>query len=236
MAIKISGNTVINDSREVIVPDRIIHDGDSDTRIVFGTNAISFDTGGTERSRINSTGDLLVGKSVRAPASNGVEFRYNDVTIFTRENGTAAQFRRTGAATTQQLVLFYGDSDGGTAVGAISVSATNTTYGTSSDYRLKENVASINDGLEAINLLNPVYFNFKKNPHNIQAGFIAHEMGNVIPTAVQGEKDGVDEEGNPVYQSVDASYVVPYLVASIQELSDRLNQAEAEIETLKSLG
>ena len=234
MAIKVAGNTVINDSREVVVEDKIIHAGDSDTHIEFATDTISFDVGGAETFRANSTGDFLYGKTARDATTGGVEFRNNDVVIFTRPDGLVAQFRRGDATSNQQMIQFYGDSDGNTVVGAISVSATNTTYATTSDYRLKENVISISDGLNAIEELNPVYFSFINSAEPTQAGFIAHEFKTIIPQGVVGEKDEVDESGNPIYQSLDASYAAPFLVAAVQELSQRLSQAEAAIAMLEA--
>ena len=104
-----------------------------------------------------------------------------------------------------------------TTAGNISVNGNTTTYGTSSDYRLKENVRDLSEGLETILQLTPKNYKFK-NGNVVHSGFLAHELQKFVPNAVVGKKDEVDEDGNPVYQTVDLSKLVPYLVAAIQEL------------------
>jgi hypothetical protein len=111
--------------------------------------------------------------------------------------------------------------------GSIVVTSTATTYVTSSDYRLKENVAPIENAVARIDNLNPVRFNFISDPSYTVDGFLAHEVTPVVPEAITGEKDAVDEEGNPVYQGIDQSKLVPLLVAAVQELSARVAALEA---------
>jgi hypothetical protein len=105
----------------------------------------------------------------------------------------------------------------GTVVGAISSTVSATTYGTSSDYRLKDKVEPLKDAWAVIDQLRPVSFNWKVN-NSAGRGFIAHELQQVVPEAVIGEKDAVDENGQPHYQTVDVSFVVPMLVKAVQEL------------------
>jgi hypothetical protein len=89
-------------------------------------------------------------------------------------------------------------------------------YNTTSDYRLKENVAPMTGALARIASLKPVTYTWKIDGSDGQ-GFIAHELQAVIPDCVTGEKDAVDDEGNPRYQGVDASFLVATLVAAIKE-------------------
>jgi len=112
-------------------------------------------------------------------------------------------------------------------VGSIAVGTTSTAYNTSSDYRLKENVVPIENAVARIDSLNPVRFNFKAEPDVTVDGFIAHEVTSVVPEAISGEKDAVDEDGNPVYQGIDQAKLVPLLVAAVQELSARVAELEA---------
>jgi len=91
---------------------------------------------------------------------------------------------------------------------------------------MKENVAPLSGGLTSISALKPVTYNWKIDGFSGE-GFIAHEIQAVIPHAVTGEKDAVDDDGKPIYQGVDYSKIVVHLVAAIQELS-------AEVEALKS--
>ena len=80
--------------------------------------------------------------------------------------------------------------------------------------------------IERIQQLKPKRFNFISNTEKTVDGFIAHEVQNIIPEAVLGEKDAVDEDGNPEFQGIDQSKIVPLLVGAIKEL-------KAEIENLK---
>jgi hypothetical protein len=114
----------------------------------------------------------------------------------------------------------------GAPVGTVSISTTATTYATSSDYRLKENVVPLTGAIERLNQLSVRRFNFIADPDKIVDGFIAHEAQEVVPECVTGTKDEVDADGNPVYQGIDQSKLVPLLTAALQE-------AIAEIASLK---
>jgi hypothetical protein len=114
----------------------------------------------------------------------------------------------------------------GVEVGRISHTNTATSYVTGSDYRLKENPTPMAGALETVTALKPVDFTWKTDGSSGR-GFIAHELQAVVPEAVTGEKDKVDAEGNPEYQGVDASKLVPILVAAIQELSAKVAALEA---------
>ena len=206
-----------------------------------------------ERIRINSTGNVLVGTTDDIPWNNnagssadaGIAFRtegkiavagYNtEIMILNRTgtDGTIAQFRKDG-----------------TTVGTVSVTTSSTSYNTSSDYRLKENVVEITGATERLKQLQPKRFNFIADPNTIVDGFIAHEVQSIVPEAISGEKDAMkteeyevtpaelDEEGNviteavmgtrevPVYQGIDQSKLVPLLVATIKELEARITELE----------
>ena len=105
---------------------------------------------------------------------------------------------------------------------------TTTTYSTSSDYRLKENITEISDAIERINRLRPVSFQFKDPDNDIfYDGFLAHEVQEVIPYAVGGVKDAVTADGEIMPQMIDMSTMVGLLTAGIKELDLRLAQLEA---------
>jgi hypothetical protein len=111
----------------------------------------------------------------------------------------------------------------GTQVGSIAVTASATTYGTSSDYRLKENLKPLTGAIERLFQL-PVYRgNFIAAPGQEVDMFLAHEAAEVVPNAVQGEKDGAE------YQAMDHSKLVPLLWAALQETIARLALVEASI-------
>jgi hypothetical protein len=122
------------------------------------------------------------------------------------------------------VVRFYKTT---TDVGNISLTTTATAYNTSSDYRLKENVVPLTGAIDRVNDLQVRRFNFIADPDKTVDGFLAHEAQAVVPECVTGTKDEVDADGNPVYQGIDQSKLVPLLTAALQE-------ALAEIEFLKA--
>tara|TARA_R100000152_G_C6765409_1_gene190214 strand:+ start:68 stop:901 length:834 start_codon:yes stop_codon:yes gene_type:complete len=121
--------------------------------------------------------------------------------------------------------------DGGTA-----------SYPTSSDYRLKENVVSISDGITKLKTLKPYRFNYKANKDKVVDGFFAHEA-TAVPGAVTGTKDEVMSEdgplpgdlkkGDPVYQSIDYSKYTPLLTAALQEAVAKIEVLETKVAALE---
>ena len=145
---------------------------------------------------------------------------------FTGEPTTQSKGKATQPDTTQP----YGYFDyyfGNTRSGYIIWDSTSLSLVNLSDYRKKENIVDLTGAIERLQQLKPRAFNFKSDPDKTVDGFVAHELAEVIPQAVFGEKDAVDELGEPVYQAIDQSKLIPLLVASIQEL-------KAEIDSLKS--
>ena len=126
----------------------------------------------------------------------------------------------TGACTCQS---FYNNN--GTKVGSIIINTSSTSFSTSSDYRLKENVVELTDATERLKKLNPCRFNFIGN-EEIVDGFIAHEVQEIVPEAVSGIKDAVDENGNPDYQGIDQSKLIPLLAAAIKDVIRRIEILE----------
>jgi hypothetical protein len=99
-------------------------------------------------------------------------------------------------------------------VGRISTSGSATSYVTSSDYRLKENVVPMSDSISRLNQLKPSRFNFIEEPNKTVDGFLAHEVQDIVPEAIVGEKDEVDENGDIIPQGIDQAKLVPLLVAA----------------------
>lgn len=116
----------------------------------------------------------------------------------------------------------------GSTVGNISVTASTTSYNTSSDYRLKENVVPIDGATDRLKALKPSRFNFLVDPEKTVDGFIAHEVQEVVPEAVTGEKDGED------MQAMDAAKLVPLLTAALQEALGKIEQLEIRIAALEA--
>ena len=134
-------------------------------------------------------------------------------------------FNRTDSNSAWVAMRFYIQQN---QKGYIQVNVDDVTYSTGSDYRLKENAVSISDGITRLKQLKPYKFNWKSNPSGDKVdGFFAHEVSDIVPQAVSGEKDAVDKDGNPDHQVIDHSKLVPLLTAALQE-------AVTEIESLKA--
>ena len=155
----------------------------------------------TERMRITSDGTIR---------SSGV----NGSNIVCINNGV----------TSTALIYFQTTS---TELGKIRINGAGVAYDTTSDYRLKENIEPITDAVARLQALKPWRFNFTSHPDVTVDGFLAHEAQEVVPEAVGGHKDEEDADGNPVYQGIDQSKLVPLLTAALQE-------AIGEIESLKA--
>ena len=117
-------------------------------------------------------------------------------------------------------------------VARISGTSTTITYGTGSDYRLKENVVPLTDAITKLKLLAPKRFTWIKAPEaGVIEGFIAHELQAIVPQAVDGEKDGFYPDGKIKLQCVDISMLVPLLTAALQEAVARIEALEARLGT-----
>ena len=179
-----------------------------------------FITNDTERMRIDSSGfaHFNTGGSQAGAGVAGTSIRYTDILKSTSTTGGANQ------------IVFYNPNG---AVGSIRTTGSSTAYNTSSDYRLKENVTDITDGIERVKQLNPSRFNFIADADTTVDGFLAHEAATVVPEAVGGEKDAVDADGNPEYQGIDQSKLVPLLTAALQEAITKIEDLEARVAILE---
>ena len=133
--------------------------------------------------------------------------------------------RLDGVGTSASNVVQFVNGNG--QIGSITVNGSATAYSTSSDYRLKENVDYDWDATTRLKQLKPARFNFIVDADTTVDGFLAHEAQAVIPEAVTGAKDAVDDDGAAVMQGIDQSKIVPLLVKTIQELEARITALEA---------
>ena len=178
------------------------------------TNDIAFITSSSERMRLNAAGDLLIGTT---GTPNGTSV-YGSGFIASGNNRMILKLASSNTSSSG-LVDFFNPNG---LVGFISTSGSSTAYNTSSDYRLKEDLQDFK-GLDLVSKI-PVY-DFKwKSDESRSYGVMAHELEEVLPQAVTGDKDAEK------MQSVDYSKIVPLLVKSIQELSAKLEALECQCE------
>jgi hypothetical protein len=227
---------------------------------------------------INQSGDGAVGfttrtggsyaERMRVTESGGTRFQCQNFNAAPSSTNFGVEINNTnagssffGQGTGTETHLVFGNTNG--VRGSIQTNSTNTLYNTSSDYRLKENVAPMVGVLATVSALKPCTYTWKVDGSDGQ-GFIAHELQEVIPDCVTGEKDGTEDIGTitdanggivstnvkephsigegltwtktgtePKYQMVDTSFLVATLTAAIQELKAELDATKAEVAALK---
>jgi hypothetical protein len=212
------------------------------------SDALLLGTAGTERMRIDSAGNILGNKSstsfnvtgtILSPAGGIYATTVNDTCFFANRTGSDGGV--------------FGFYRNGSVVGSISITSSSTSYNTSSDYRLKENVVEITDGITRVKQLAPKRFNFIADDTTTVDGFLAHEAQTVVPEAVTGEKDAtreeqyevraavLNDEGEevipavmgtrtvPDHQGIDQSKLVPLLTAALQEAITKIETLEQRL-------
>ena len=235
-----------------------VSDGSETGTITF--EAMSAGTG-AERLRIVGS-DIHMGLLAAAEIGIGINpdsAPTNAKLVLSHNNSVAPEGHllchelRSGG-TAQTSINFYREDEN---VGNIYTTDDATTYNTSSDYRLKENLTPISDGIVRVKQLKPYRFNFIKNASKTVDGFVAHEVGEIVPQAVGGEKDAMmmqrfvvtpavrDEQGNITTeaimeerevikpQSIDTSMLVPLLTATIKDLITKVETLESKVTALE---
>jgi hypothetical protein len=202
--------------------------------LVFYTRSVNSDTEPPERARIDSSGNLLVGKTTTSISTAGFSAGVNDVSgsaagvIISTVNAEECMYlnRLTSDGT---IVSFRRDNS---QKGTIAINGSTTSYNTSSDYRLKNTIAPMTGALAKVTLLKPCTYKWNADGSDGE-GFIAHELAEVMPQCVTGEKDAVDSDGNPQYQGIDTSFLVATLTAAIQEQQAIIETLKADVAALK---
>jgi hypothetical protein len=186
----------------------------------YTSTALQFGTDNNIRMTISSAGNILLGTTDVPNGTSIYGSAFVPVSL-----GRVRLAMATSDAGNVQLVQFFNPNG---QVGNISTNGLLTVYGTSSDYRLKKDVTPMENALSIVNLLKPYTWKWKDDSNG--QGFIAHELQEYFPEAVTGKKDGLDEDGNPEYQSLDASFIVATLTKAIQELSAQNEELKARLD------
>ena len=180
-----------------------------------GTIVFSNTTSATERMRIDSSGNLFIGKTSASFGTEGIAFNTPNEMTITRDSGTCVFLRRNTAD--GEVQTFYKDTS---KVGSISVTSSATAYNTSSDRRLKDNIVDAPSASADIDAIQVRSFDWKADGSHQKYGMIAQELNTVAPEAVSGDADSDDMMG------VDYSKLVPMLEKEIQSLRARVAQLE----------
>ena len=174
----------------------------------------------TERMRINAAGELLVGASTFNTSDNVKQIT----------GGTIDCMRNTTSAVNQ---ITFQNPNG--EVGSIFTSSSSTSYQTSSDHRLKEAIIDMTGAIARVKQLAPKQFNFIADPDDTTVdGFLAHEAQAVVPEAVSGTHNEVDDDGNAVMQGIDQSKLVPLLTGALQEAIAKIETLETKVAALEA--
>ena len=189
-----------------------------------GSSKVSFSTNNSERMRINSSGVMGIGTT--SPSDNST------TCLFLKGNEHVMSIRNQSTSSAGERVSIDFLDHNGTRRGYISVDTSGTLFSTSSDYRLKNVIEPVQNGIERINKLKPVKFEWKETGKE-EEGFIAHEVDEIFKDAVGGKKDAVNEDGSIDGQTMDYGRITPLLVKAIQEQQEQIEQLKTEIQTLK---
>ena len=222
---------------------QITGDSTNETQLWFTANtaarisnrentALLFDTNASERMRLDSSGRLLIGTSSVVDVTTGTEQGFTSAGYLTEvSRNDAVPFRLRRRVSDGSIQDFYRDT---TFKGSISVTTTGAFFNSVSDYRLKENVVDLDGAINRVKQLAPKRFNFIADADTTVDGFLAHEAQAVVPEAVIGTHDEVDDDGNAVMQGIDQSRLVPLLTAALKEAIAKIETLETKVAALEA--
>ena len=192
-------------------------------RYTHSDNALQSWTNGSERMRILSNGAIAHGGTTQIE------------NCFYNQHFAPATFAGIGIkpTTNSGYDAMRFNNNGGSRIGTIACTTTSTSYNTSSDHRLKENVADMTGAIDRVKTLAPKRFNFIADADTTVDGFLAHEAQTVVPEAVSGIHNEVDDDGNAVMQGIDQSKLVPLLTGALKEAIAKIEALEARVTALE---
>jgi hypothetical protein len=213
-----------------------------DSTTFFLTTGSDFrfrNTGGAERMRIDTTPRFYFATTSQGPHGGfyNIDGSGDSVNTLNVKGNTGNYVMISSSARSGGHHIFFSNRQSGSDVntGTIQDNNSNVSYNTSSDYRIKENIVSISDGITRLKQLNPVRHTFKNNPAvGTVDGWIAHELDTVCPYAVNGEKDAVNEDGTPNLQGVDYGRITPLLTAALKEAIAKIETLETKVAVLEA--
>lgn len=195
--------------------------GNPDTYIGgSNSNAVYFESGLTEVMRMNSS-QFIVGGGAFSPTANRVMI------------STSGDMQFGTNTTALRTVVSFRNANG--EIGSITTDGSLTAFNTTSDYRLKEVVGDMSDAVERVKSLNPIKFAYIADENEtVHDGFLAHEVQEVVPQAVFGEKDAVEEDGRVKAQQLDHSKLVPLLTGALKDALTKIDELEARLSKLEN--
>jgi hypothetical protein len=221
-------NTIASFGDGAVGTPSIAHKGDLNTGLWFpAADTIAASTGGSERWRIDSGGQLL---SKTAFASGAFALSVGVSGAYPVDRGISV------ANSAGSAIPFIAYTSSTTQAGYILTSGSTISFVQGSDYRLKEDIIDMDKSatLSKLMQVKPVNFDWKDGTKINQDGFIAHELQEIFPQVIHGEKDAVHEDGSINPQGINLAQLIPYLVASIQEQQKLITTLQEQVLELQT--
>ena len=195
---------------------------------VHSEDAMIFGTASTERMRIRSGGTIGMGASTTANARLFVNPNVDGST----QRGITISGRRD---VYDVIAINFVHATTNASAGSIQFTSTAAVqYNTTSDYRLKQDIVTLTDSITKLKQLNPVHFKWKDSPSVETDGFLAHEVQTIVPSAITGEKDALDKDGNIEPQQIDIGKLTPLLTSALQEAIAKIETLETKVAALEA--